>query len=85
MAKHISVVECLHDRTRLLETKQVAFATCAQAILPLICQIPAFLTLSSALLLVRPLTNATLIFITQLWLAANPLFDGLITLFVIKQ
>ncbi|KAI6177495.1 hypothetical protein M3Y97_00913800 [Aphelenchoides bicaudatus] len=85
VARHISVVQCLHDRVRLLETKQVALATCAQAVLPLICQIPAFLTLSSALLLVRPLTNANLIFITQLWLAASPLFDGLITLFVIKQ
>lgn len=39
MARHISVVECLHDRTRLLETKQVALACCAQAILPLVCQV----------------------------------------------
>jgi hypothetical protein len=85
VARHISVVQCLHDRTRLLETKQVALATCAQAVLPLVCQVPAFLTLSSALLLVEPITHGNVIVITQLWLAASPLFDALITLFVIKQ
>lgn len=39
VAKHIAVVQCLHDRTRLLETKQVASATFIQAILPLVCQV----------------------------------------------
>ena len=46
---------------------------------------PAFLTLSSILLLVQPLTNGKVIVVTQLWLAASPFFDALITLFVIKQ
>ncbi|KAE9550370.1 hypothetical protein FO519_006411 [Halicephalobus sp. NKZ332] len=85
VAKHIPVVQCLHDKTRLLETRQVAIATFSQAMVPLVCQVPAFLTLSSALLLVEPVTNGNVIVITQLWLAASPLFDGLITLFVIKQ
>uniref|UniRef100_A0AC34GQQ2 G-protein coupled receptors family 1 profile domain-containing protein n=1 Tax=Panagrolaimus sp. ES5 TaxID=591445 RepID=A0AC34GQQ2_9BILA len=85
VAKHIHVVQCLHDKTRLLETRQVALATLAQAVVPLVCQVPAFLTLSSALLLVEPLTDGNVIVITQLWLAASPMFDGFITLFVIKQ
>ncbi|KAK0397753.1 hypothetical protein QR680_002253 [Steinernema hermaphroditum] len=82
---HISVVQCLHDRTRLIETKQVAFATLAQALIPLVCQVPAFLTLSSALLLIDPFSDGTVIVVTQLWLAASPFFDALITLFVIKR
>ena len=47
-------------------------------------QVPAFLTLSSALLLVRPLSSTTLIWLTQLWLAASPLLDSLVTVLVIK-
>uniref|UniRef100_A0AC34RIL6 G-protein coupled receptors family 1 profile domain-containing protein n=1 Tax=Panagrolaimus sp. JU765 TaxID=591449 RepID=A0AC34RIL6_9BILA len=85
VAKHIPVVQSLHDKTRLLETRQVAAATLAQALVPIVCQVPAFLTLSAALLLVEPVTDANVIVVTQLWLAASPLFDGLITLFVIKQ
>ncbi|CAD5216454.1 unnamed protein product [Bursaphelenchus okinawaensis] len=85
VANHIKVVECLHDRTRLLETRQVAVATLAQAVVPLICQVPAFLALSSALLLIEPITHQNVIVITQLWLSASPLLDSLITLFVIKQ
>uniref|UniRef100_A0A915CZX5 G protein-coupled receptor n=1 Tax=Ditylenchus dipsaci TaxID=166011 RepID=A0A915CZX5_9BILA len=85
VAQHIQVVECLHDRTRLLETKQVALSTLAQALVPLVCQVPAFLSLSSALLLMEPLNNENLIVITQLWLGASPLFDALITIFVIRQ
>ncbi|CAP20737.2 Protein CBG24032 [Caenorhabditis briggsae] len=38
-AKHIKVVENLHDQARLLETRQVAIATLAQAIIPLFCQV----------------------------------------------
>ncbi|TMS37330.1 hypothetical protein L596_004283 [Steinernema carpocapsae] len=85
VANHIQVVQCLHDRTRLIETRQVAFATLAQALIPLVCQVPAFLTLSSALLLIEPLSDGKFIVLTQLWLAASPFFDALITLFVIKQ
>ena len=39
VANHIRVVQSLHDRTRLLETRQVAIATLAQAIVPLVCQV----------------------------------------------
>ncbi|CAD5222347.1 unnamed protein product [Bursaphelenchus xylophilus] len=85
VANHIKVVQCLHDRTRLLETRQVALATLAQAVVPMICQVPAFLALSSALLLIEPITHQNVIVITQLWLTASPLLDSLITLFVIKQ
>jgi hypothetical protein len=68
----------------LIETKQVAMATLAQALIPLACQVPAFLALSSALLL-RPIIGAHLTIVTQIWLAASPLFDALITIAVIKQ
>uniref|UniRef100_A0A7E4UWA7 G_PROTEIN_RECEP_F1_2 domain-containing protein n=1 Tax=Panagrellus redivivus TaxID=6233 RepID=A0A7E4UWA7_PANRE len=85
VSKHVRVVRCLHDKARLLETRQVAVATLAQAVVPLICQVPAFLTLSSALLLVEPFLDGRTIVLTQLVLAASPLFDGLITVFVIKQ
>ncbi|CAI4223946.1 unnamed protein product [Auanema sp. JU1783] len=85
VARHIHVVQNLQDEARLLETRQVAFATLAQAIVPLICQVPAFLTLSSAILLTEPITNSTIITITQLWLASSPLLDALITAVVIKQ
>ncbi|KAI6239122.1 Phospholipid/glycerol acyltransferase domain-containing protein [Aphelenchoides fujianensis] len=85
VARHIRVVQCLHDRTRLLETRQVAWATLLQAVIPLVCQVPAFLFLSSALLLVEPITHGNVIVLTQLSLAASPLLDGLISLFVIKQ
>ncbi len=84
VAQHIGVVECLSDRSRLIETKQVAMATLAQALIPLACQVPAFLALSSALLL-RPIIGAHLTIVTQIWLAASPLFDALITIAVIKQ
>ncbi|KAI6188736.1 hypothetical protein M3Y98_00386300 [Aphelenchoides besseyi] len=46
---------------------------------------PAFLFLSSALLLVQPITHENVIVTTQLCLATSPLFDALISLFVIKQ
>ncbi|PIC15172.1 hypothetical protein B9Z55_022251 [Caenorhabditis nigoni] len=85
VAKHIKVVENLHDQARLLETRQVAIATLAQAIIPLFCQVPAFLTLSSVLLLSEPLTNGHVIIITQLWLALSPFLDAVITILVIKQ
>ncbi|KAI6218449.1 hypothetical protein M3Y95_01165400 [Aphelenchoides besseyi] len=85
VALHISVVQSLHDRTRLLETRQIALATLIQALVPLLCQVPAFLFLSSALLLVQPITHENVIVTTQLCLAASPLFDALISLFVIKQ
>lgn len=82
VASHIRVVQSLHDRNRLLETRQVAIATLAQAVVPLVCQVPAFLTLSSALALIQPMyeLDEKVIFITQLWLAASPLFDALITM-----
>lgn len=54
VARHISVVQCLHDRTRLLETKQVALATCAQAILPLVCQVIYIPTNSNNCLFLGP-------------------------------
>uniref|UniRef100_A0A8R1E2R2 Uncharacterized protein n=1 Tax=Caenorhabditis japonica TaxID=281687 RepID=A0A8R1E2R2_CAEJA len=38
VAKHIKVVENLKYQARLIETRQVAIATLAQAIIPLICQ-----------------------------------------------
>ncbi|EYC20036.1 hypothetical protein Y032_0023g836 [Ancylostoma ceylanicum] len=85
VARHIRVVQNLRDHVRLLETRQIALATFAQAIVPLICQVPAFLTLSSIILLTEPITNGTVIAITQLGLAANPLLDALITIIVIKQ
>ncbi|KAI6188851.1 hypothetical protein M3Y98_00398900 [Aphelenchoides besseyi] len=85
VALHISVVQSLHDRTRLLETRQIALATLIQALVPLLCQVPAFLFLSSALLLVQPITHENVIVTTQLCLATSPLFDALISLFVIKQ
>uniref|UniRef100_A0A1I7SZT2 G_PROTEIN_RECEP_F1_2 domain-containing protein n=1 Tax=Caenorhabditis tropicalis TaxID=1561998 RepID=A0A1I7SZT2_9PELO len=85
VAKHIKVVENLRDQARLLETRQVAIATLAQAIIPLFCQVPAFLTLSSVLLLSEPITNGHVIFITQLWLALSPFLDAVITIIVIKQ
>uniref|UniRef100_A0A914USY0 G protein-coupled receptor n=1 Tax=Plectus sambesii TaxID=2011161 RepID=A0A914USY0_9BILA len=83
VARHIAVVGCLQHRSRLLETRQVAIATLAQAIVPLFCQVPAFLALASALVL-DPLISAEMAFVTQLWLAANPLFDALITICVIR-
>ncbi|CCD69982.1 G_PROTEIN_RECEP_F1_2 domain-containing protein [Caenorhabditis elegans] len=85
VAKHIQVVENLHDQARLLETRQVAIATLAQAIIPLFCQVPAFLTLSSVLLLSEPITNGHVIITTQLWLALSPFLDAVITIIVIKQ
>ncbi|RCN36921.1 hypothetical protein ANCCAN_17184 [Ancylostoma caninum] len=85
VARHIRVVQNLRDHVRLLETRQIALATFAQAIVPLICQVPAFLALSSIILLTEPITNGTVIAITQLGLAANPLLDALITIIVIKQ
>ncbi|CAJ0609140.1 unnamed protein product [Cylicocyclus nassatus] len=85
VARHILVVQNLRDHVRLLETRQIALATFAQAIVPLICQVPAFLTLSSIVLLTEPMTNGIVITITQLGLAANPLLDALITIIVIKQ
>lgn len=39
VANHIRVVQSLQDRTRLLETRQVAIATLAQAVVPLVCQV----------------------------------------------
>lgn len=39
VARHIHIVQCLLDRTRLLETKQVALSTLAQALVPLVCQV----------------------------------------------
>ena len=42
VARHIHVVECLRDKTRLLETKQVAVSTLAQALVPLVCQVGPF-------------------------------------------
>ncbi|ETN70183.1 hypothetical protein NECAME_05004 [Necator americanus] len=85
VARHIRVIQNLRDHVRLLETRQIALATFAQAIIPLISQVPAFLTLSSIMLLTEPTTNRTVIAITQLGLAANPLLDALITIIVIKQ
>ncbi|VDM74315.1 unnamed protein product [Strongylus vulgaris] len=38
VARHIRVVQNLRDHVRLLETRQIALATFAQAIVPLICQ-----------------------------------------------
>ncbi|CAJ0583469.1 unnamed protein product, partial [Mesorhabditis spiculigera] len=85
VARHIRVVQSLRDASRLLETRQIAIATLAQALVPLVCQVPAFLTLSSSLLHVEPVTTSEVIVLTQLWLAASPLFDALITIGVIKQ
>ncbi|CAB3400596.1 unnamed protein product [Caenorhabditis bovis] len=85
VARHIEVVQNLRDQVRLLETRQVAIATLAQALIPLLCQVPAFLTLSSILLLSEPITNGHVIYITQLWLALSPLLDAIITILVIKQ
>lgn len=39
VAKHIPIVQSLHDKTRLLETRQVAIATFSQAMVPLVCQV----------------------------------------------
>ncbi|KAI6188381.1 hypothetical protein M3Y98_00348700 [Aphelenchoides besseyi] len=80
VALHISFVQSLHDHTRLLRTRQIALVTLIQALVPLLCQVPAFLFLSSALLLVQPITHENVIVTTQF-----PLFDALISLFVIKQ
>ncbi|CAB3400597.1 unnamed protein product [Caenorhabditis bovis] len=85
VTRHIEVVQNLRDQVRLLETRQVAIATLAQALIPLLCQVPAFLTLSSILLLSEPITNGHVIYITQLWLALSPLLDAIITILVIKQ
>ncbi|CAL2052817.1 unnamed protein product [Caenorhabditis brenneri] len=85
VSKHVKVVENLRDKVRLLETRQIAIATFAQAIIPLFCQVPAFLTLSSVLLLSEPVTNGQVIIITQLWLALSPFLDAIITIIVIKQ
>lgn len=48
-------------------------------------QVPAFLTLSSNLLIIKPITNENVIDITQLWLASSPMLDAFITILVIKQ
>ncbi|KAI1725622.1 hypothetical protein DdX_02290 [Ditylenchus destructor] len=85
VARHIHIVQCLLDRTRLLETKQVALSTLAQALVPLVCQVPAFLSLSSAILMMEPWTNGDVIVVTQLWLGISPLLDALITIFIIKE
>ncbi|CAD6188865.1 unnamed protein product [Caenorhabditis auriculariae] len=85
VARHIRVVQNLRDQARLLETRQIAIATLGQAFIPLVCQVPAFLTLSSVLLLSEPITNGHVSSIIQLWLANSPLLDAIITILVIKQ
>ncbi|CAI5455025.1 unnamed protein product [Caenorhabditis angaria] len=85
VAKHIRVVQNLRDQARLLETRQVAIATLAQAFIPLVCQVPAFLSLSSVLLLSEPMSNEYIFMMTQVWLALSPLIDAVITILVIKQ
>ncbi|RCN36923.1 hypothetical protein ANCCAN_17186 [Ancylostoma caninum] len=93
VARHIRVVQNLRDHARLLETRQIALATFAQAIIPLICQVsfirirqklyvPAFL---SWFTMRKPMTSWTVTAIAQLGVAANPLLDALITIIVIKQ
>ncbi|KAL6724438.1 hypothetical protein Aduo_019329 [Ancylostoma duodenale] len=82
VARHIRVVQNLRDHVRLLETRQIALATFAQAIIPLICQVPAFL---SWFTMRKPMTSWTVTAIAQLGVAANPLLDALITITVIKQ
>lgn len=39
VASHIKVVQLLHDKKKLLETRQVAIAALTQAIVPLVCQV----------------------------------------------
>ena len=39
LARHIAVVQNLRDHARLIETRQVAVATLAQAFVPLVCQV----------------------------------------------
>ena len=68
----------------LIETRQIASATLAQAMVPLF-QLPAFLTFSSALLHVEPLPHDQLAVLWQLCLAFSPLLNALITIACVKQ
>jgi hypothetical protein len=43
ISRHVQVVASLENRRRLLETRQLARATCIQAITPLCIQLPTFI------------------------------------------
>uniref|UniRef100_A0A914W3D5 G protein-coupled receptor n=1 Tax=Plectus sambesii TaxID=2011161 RepID=A0A914W3D5_9BILA len=89
LSRHMAIVASLKNRKRLMETKQLARATCIQAVSPLLMQLPPVLGIYS-LLTTDTDTKGGQSFHWELanifWLIIlfNPFVDGLVTLFIVR-
>uniref|UniRef100_A0A914W040 G-protein coupled receptors family 1 profile domain-containing protein n=1 Tax=Plectus sambesii TaxID=2011161 RepID=A0A914W040_9BILA len=89
VSRHMALVASLENRKRLMETKQLARATCIQAVSPLLMQLPPLLGIYSLLATGKD-TNGGHSFYWELanifWLIIlfNPFVDGLVTLFIVR-